>query len=333
MPLHPNREPSPAPTRPGKTRETTIGVTQSGKNTPAPALPCESTGTGSPSTLLQPTTTELELAQARIAAKQPQLLGLPLWLEGRTALFRRVDAHVQQAPAHTPPIQLHSVNAEISIQTRSDQAYRRLLTKNPVNIPDGEWVKRLVGFKYRRKVERISGSDLLLDLCAHAERADWAVYLLGTAEDISARAADALRQRFPTLDLERYSPPFTPGPELPEETTAEVLARLAVARPTVLFACFGSPKQELWIQAHQDALAAAGVRVVVGAGGSIDFVGGAVRRAPRLVSDLGLEWLWRLALQPRARFRRMATRLPRFLVLGVIDAITGRFARNQADQR
>ena len=123
------------------------------------------------------------------------------------------------------------------------------------------------------------------------------------------------------------APPFTPGTTLPADTAADVLARIEAARPTVLFVCFGAPKQELWIRDHEAALAAAGVRIVIGAGGSLDFIGGAVRRAPRAISDLGLEWLWRLALQPRTRFRRMATRLPRFLALASLDAATGRLAR------
>ena len=320
----PSSEPSQAPTHPGKTRETVNGVTRSGENVPTAPLPSAPSGPTTPAALAPPTPAELELAGGHRPADQPHLLGLPLWLEGRAALFQRVDEYVLRTAPDTPPIQLHSVNAEISIQVRGDEAYRRLLTSNPVNIPDGEWVKRLVGFKYGRKVERISGSDMLLDLCAHAERAGWPVYLLGAADAVSARAAKTLRARFPDLELERYSPPFTPGPTLPADTTADVLARLAAARPTVLFACFGSPKQELWIQQHEAALAAAGIRVVVGAGGSIDFVGGAVRRAPRIVSDLGFEWLWRLALQPRTRFRRMASRLPRFLALGLADALTGR---------
>lgn len=275
-------------------------------------------------TLMQLAPAELAAADAQHADRQPKLLGLPLWTEGRRELFAHLTERVQNAPPGARPLELHSVNAEISVQVRDDDAYRELLVHNPINIPDGEWVKRLAGFKYKQRFERISGSDLVTELCAHAEAQGWSVFLLGAAEDVSARAAQVLAARFPRLELERLSPPYEPRPDVSPATTTAILDAIAKAHPTVVIACLGSPKQELWFREHEAQLVASGVRVVMGAGGSLDFLAGAVRRAPRAVSNLGLEWAWRLALQPRARFRRMATRLPRFLALGLADALAGR---------
>jgi N-acetylglucosaminyldiphosphoundecaprenol N-acetyl-beta-D-mannosaminyltransferase len=223
-----------------------------------------------------------------------------------------------------PPLELHSVNAEISVQVRDDPRYRALLAENPLNLPDGEWIRRLAGTKYRRSFERISGSDMVGELCELAAREAWGVFLLGAAEDVSALAAERLRARYPDLALDRFSPPYEPGPEVSDATTAEVLARIEAARPTVLLAFLGSPKQELWCRAHAARLSAAGVRVALGAGAGLDFLAGRVRRAPAVVSRSGLEWLWRLAHQPRARFGRAVRRLPRFLVLALREALVGR---------
>lgn len=277
--------------------------------------------------LMQLSPAELAEADAQLAAQQPKLLGLPLWTRGREALFAHLATRVAHQPAGARPLELHSVNAEISVQVRDDQAYRDLLVHNPINIPDGEWVKRIASFKHGQRFERISGSDLVTELCAQSAANDWPVFLLGAAEHVSQKAAAHLQASFPDLKLTRYSPPFEARPDVSPATTRAILDHLAAARPTVVIACLGSPKQELWFRAHEAQLADLGVRIVMGAGGSLDFIAGEVRRAPATVSNLGLEWLWRLAHQPRARFRRMATRLPRFLALALLDASTGRLKR------
>ena len=257
--------------------------------------------------------------------RQPHLLDLPLWPHGRAALFELIADHLA-APASTDGalLELHSVNAEISIQVRSDERYRELLARNPFNLPDGEWVKRLCNLKHGRKLERISGSDMVGELCALARDHGHGVFLLGASEQVSAEASRRLVASLPGLDLGRYAPPFEERPDVSPRVSREALARIAEARPAILLAFLGSPKQELWFRQHSDELTASGVRLVLGAGAGLYFLAGRVRRAPRFVSQLGFEWLWRLAHQPRARFRRALARLPRFLVLALVDALHGR---------
>jgi N-acetylglucosaminyldiphosphoundecaprenol N-acetyl-beta-D-mannosaminyltransferase len=97
----------------------------------------------------------------------------------------------------------------------------------------------------------------------------------------------------------------SPGPEGDEEA----LHRIRAARPDVLLVAYGNPKQELWIARNRDRLE---VPVAIGVGGSLDFVAGRARRAPRLVRRVHLEWFWRLAMEPW-RIRRMAV-LPIYAV-------------------
>lgn len=258
-----------------------------------------------------------------------ELCGLPVWTQGRTALFDLMRAGVPKGKL----IELHSVNAEISMQVRNEPDYRALMTLNPTNIMDGEGVRRMVALKYGQLFERISGSDLVTELASLAADESWSVYLLGASEEVSEKAATKLLELNPQLVLERWSPPFerdakgAPTARVSATVSDEILTRIAKARPTVLIACLGSPKQELWMKQHEAELVAAGVRVVMGAGGSLDFLAGKTRRAPKGVSGMGLEWLWRLAHEPRARFGRMATRLPRFVVHGLTDALAHRWRK------
>ena len=248
------------------------------------------------------------------------LLGVPVWTQGRTELSDLMRTS-------TTLIGLHSVNAEISIQAQDDAEHFDLLADNPTNLIDGEGVRKLLRVKYGEDFERISGSDYVADLCALAHEEGWGVFLLGGSEESCTGAAKVLAQRHPDLRLEHYSPPFesnpdgTPMRELGASSDEAVLRKLDRFRPELLIGCFGAPKQELWFRLHRDWLEERGVRVWIGAGGTFDFISGRVNRAPRIVSRLGLEWLWRLAKNPVQRAGRMARRLPRFALLGLAEAL------------
>ncbi|MDF1798767.1 MAG: WecB/TagA/CpsF family glycosyltransferase [Planctomycetota bacterium] len=301
-----------------------------GSSTRTPSSITPSVGeTGSPAGLMADPLggTLAPATQRHDPAEQPQLLGLPLWPHGRSALFELIAGQLgapEGGEVLGAPLELHSVNAEISIQVRSDERYRELLAGNPFNLPDGEWVKRFAGLKHGRGLERISGSDMVGELCELAHELDQGVFLLGASEEVSAEASRRLEASLPGLQLGRYAPPFEVRPDVSPEVSREALLRIAEARPAILLAFLGSPKQELWFRQHSAELSASGVRLVLGAGAGLDFLAGRVRRAPRFISQLGFEWLWRLAHQPRARFHRALTRLPRFLVLALADALRGR---------
>ncbi|MFT7676570.1 MAG: N-acetylglucosaminyldiphosphoundecaprenol N-acetyl-beta-D-mannosaminyltransferase [Planctomycetota bacterium] len=259
-------------------------------------------------------------------AETKSLLGVPFWTKGRTELRDLMRTS-------TTLIELNGINAEVSIQAQDDAEHFGLLANNPTNLIDGEGVRKLLRFKYGESYERISGSDYAADLCSLAHEEGWGVFLLGGSEESSAGAAKAMAKRFPGLRLEFYSPPFesnldgTPLRGLGAACDEVVLQRLDAFRPELLIGCFGAPKQEIWFRLHRDWLAERGCRVWMGAGGTFDFLSGRVTRAPKLISRLGFEWLWRLAKNPVQRIGRMARRLPRFAVLGLTEALSYRIGR------
>jgi N-acetylglucosaminyldiphosphoundecaprenol N-acetyl-beta-D-mannosaminyltransferase len=148
--------------------------------------------------------------------------------------------------------------------------------------------------------EKISGSDLAEPLAARAAAEGLSVYFLGARQGVGQRAADALVARHPGLEVAGvYSPPL--GFEKDPEATADVIARVADAAPAFVFVALGCPKQELFMHQHFREMAPA---VLLGIGATLDFLAGEVRRAPAVLSRLGLEWAYRLAKEPR----RMASR-------------------------
>ncbi len=245
------------------------------------------------------------------------LLGVPYWTQTREELeqmLRETDELVE----------LNSGNAEISIQARENDDYRRILSGNPTNIIDGQGVRRILQLKYGKAFDRISGSDLTTEVCALARDMGWRVFLLGGCEEASSGAQAFLESKLPGLQVQRHSPPYEPGGQMSPRVEREICERIAAYGPRVLIGCFGAPKQEFWFDRHREYLREQGVRVWMGAGGTFDFLSGRIRRAPKAVSEAGLEWLWRFFQEPRQRFRRMGTRLPRFALLGLWEALTYR---------
>ncbi|HET9015115.1 MAG TPA: WecB/TagA/CpsF family glycosyltransferase, partial [Thermomicrobiaceae bacterium] len=186
-------------------------------------------------------------------------------------------------------------------------AFRETLGAADLATPDGVGVilaSRLAGRPLRG---RVAGVDLVAALAARDDP-DVRLFLLGAAPGIAARAADALVREHPAC---RVAGTLSGSPS-PADAPA-ILAALAAARPTVLLVAFGAPAQDRWIANHATDLAACGIVVAAGVGGTFDYLAGAVPRAPRLVRQLGFEWLYRLIRQPWRWRRQLA--LPRFVVL------------------
>lgn len=196
-----------------------------------------------------------------------------------------------------------TVNPEFIMTARRQPPFRAVLQASDLNVPDGVGVtwalRRLTG---RRAPERVTGADLVPRIAEVAAQRGWRLFLLGAAPGVAARAAAALVAQAPGL-MTRSAHGGTPA----REHWQSVQDELAAFRPHILLVAFGHPRQDLWIAEHRQDLRG---MVAMGVGGTLDFLAGEVRRAPRWMRRLGLEWLFRLLLQPR-RWLRM-TQLPNF---------------------
>ncbi len=181
-----------------------------------------------------------------------------------------------------------------------DAAFRSAYANAFLIVPDGVpllWSARLLGRPLR---EKLSGSDLVLEVCAYAAAQNLSVFFLGGRPGAADGTATKLLDDYPDL---RVAGTFAP-PEGFEQSAAAneaVVQTLREANTDICFVALGSPKQELWMHAN---LEASGVGVMLGIGAGLDFAAGLVKRAPRPVQRMGLEWLWRLTLEPRRLWRR-----------------------------
>jgi len=171
------------------------------------------------------------------------------------------------------------------------------------------WASRLLGAPLP---EKISGSDLVIPLMARAASRGWRVFLLGGAHGVADAAAERLGRDLGVNVVGTAAPLVRVGPGEADPEGEAAVGAIRAARADVVLVALGAPKQELWMHRHRDVLAPA---VLLGVGASLDFVAGRVRRAPRWISQSGLEWAWRLAREPRRLWRRYLIDDPRFLLI------------------
>jgi len=177
---------------------------------------------------------------------------------------------------------------------------RGLVNSASFRVADGMplvWASRLQGTPLP---ERITGAGLILSLTAAAAKAGASVFLLGGDPGDAEAAAAVLQQLNPGLKIAGINCPRVGFENDPLQMT-EIGNALHSAKPDLVYSCFGFPKQELVINAVRDRLSSAWF---LGLGGSFAIVSGRTRRAPRWMQSIGMEWLWRLGLEPRRLFGR-----------------------------
>jgi N-acetylglucosaminyldiphosphoundecaprenol N-acetyl-beta-D-mannosaminyltransferase len=210
------------------------------------------------------------------------------------------------------------VPAHSVMDCQDDPELRAVVNAGGLVTPDGMslvWLLRRSGY---RETERVYGPDLMLAVCRRSLETGWRHFFLGGEEGVAAELATRLSRRFPGLAVAgTLSPPFR---DLAAEEDAALCRVLNETRADIIWVGLGSPKQERWMAAHREALTAP---VLVGVGAAFDFLSGRRRQAPRWIQRSGLEWLYRLASEPRRLWRRYL-RYPRFVFLVLRQAAAAR---------
>lgn len=204
-----------------------------------------------------------------------------------------------------------NVDHLVTLQSDADfvDAYRAATLR----LVDGSPIVAVARLKGTPVKERVAGSDLMPALCERASREGLRAFVVGGLPETNQRGVERLRQRYPGLVVEGYSPPW--GFEANEAHTNDVLAAIAASQAELVFMCTGAPKSEKWAARHLDRLRPG--TVVVCAGAAIDFEAGTKRRAPRVMRAVGLEWCFRLLQEPRRLWYRYLVKDAAFFPLAV----------------
>jgi N-acetylglucosaminyldiphosphoundecaprenol N-acetyl-beta-D-mannosaminyltransferase len=193
------------------------------------------------------------------------------------------------------------------MESRSDQELRRIHNASGLTTPDGMpmvWAGKWAG----AHIERVYGPDLMHAVLARAQVAGWSSYFVGGAPGVADQLIERLTTLYPGLAIAgSSSPPFRP---LSAEEEADLTRTINESGADLVWVGLGTPKQERWIWSHRSFLDAP---VLISVGAAFDLVAGTLRQAPRWMQRGGLEWLFRLLVEPRRLWRRYLFNIPRFV--------------------
>lgn len=250
-----------------------------------------------------------------------EILGVEIDNLTRTEALERVRAMLRSRRPH----QIITPAIEQIILTRRDPQFHEIVRQADLVVPDGMPVVFASRWSGAPLVERITGVDLVPDLCRLAAEESGSVFLLGGEPGVAEEAAQRLRESVPGLRIAgTYCPPY--GFERNETEARKAVAAVRNARPDILFVALGCPKQEKWIHRHRNEL---GATVMIGVGGAFNFITGREKRAPVWLQNLGLEGIYRLFQRPRDIWKRIIINAPYFFLL-LFDLLTYRLQKRLA---
>lgn len=202
-------------------------------------------------------------------------------------------------------------NAEIVYETMFDDNLRQIVCQADLVLPDGAGVvlgAKILGTPLKQKV---AGIDFAHNLMDRLKNTDKTFFFLGSKPGVAEKAAQKMEEKYPGLKICGTADGYF-------QDEAPVIDAINEKKPDVLFVCLGAPKQEMFMAKHKSDLQ---VGLMMGLGGSLDGFAGNVKRAPRWMIRLNLEWFYRLVKEPRRLGRMM--RLPKFLWRVVLRRMKG----------
>lgn len=202
-----------------------------------------------------------------------------------------------------------AANVHMAMETYDDPKFADVVNHADLVTPDGMplvWGLRALGIK---NAARVCGPYLTLNVCAAAAQMQLPIALYGGTEESLVDFTNFLTAKYPGIEIAcQISPPFR---ELTPAEDAAYTAQIVASGARILFVGIGCPRQEIWMAAHQDRIPA----VMLGVGAAFNFHSGHVKHAPQWMQIVGLEWLFRLIMEPRRLWKRYFKQNPRFIFL------------------
>ena len=193
-----------------------------------------------------------------------------------------------------------AINVDVVIKIENDDELKELTNKADVVLVDGKpliWISKL---HHQPVKAKISGSDLVPRLCEVAGKKGYTIFILGGREGVAEKAKRRIEKNISGIQIVgTYAPPC--GFEKNQQELNKINAMITKIHPDILIVCLGCPKQEKYIYNNIDKYDA---KVSICAGATVDFLAGNVRRAPKWMSDHGLEWFYRFLQEPKRMFKR-----------------------------
>lgn len=208
-------------------------------------------------------------------------------------------------------------NTEFIMMAQKDEEFYNILKEADLATPDSVGV--MIGGKLQKKPfkQRIPGQMYFRKILEIGEKEGWTFYLLGGKGDVPALATENIKKIYQNIKIVGYHEGF-----FEKDSEEKVIEEINTLKPNVLFVAMGAPIQEKWIAKHKQELK---VDVAAGQGGTFDYEAGRIKRAPVIFQKLGIEWFWRLMLQPSRIFRMIVLPIYLMKIVFTKDITKGKF--------
>lgn len=211
-----------------------------------------------------------------------------------------------------------AANVHMVMESHDDMAFQKVVNEADLVTPDGVplvWALKLLGVP---DATRVYGPDLTLHVCQRAAEEGIPIGLYGGTPESLEAFVQFLEANYPGIQINcKIAPPFRP---LTEEEDVQYTQQINESGVRILFVGIGCPKQEKWMAEHKDKLSA----VMLGVGAAFDFHTGRVKQAPSWMQRVGLEWLFRLMMEPGRLWKRYFKHNPRFVFLFIRQMISAK---------
>ncbi len=256
--------------------------------------------------------------------KEIKILDVKVNPIAKSEAIEKIDEFIVSKKPH----QICTVNPEYMMAAQKDLEFKKIINEADLCVADGAglwWASRYQNLKGKSQKskdsnqssiikERITGIDLVYDICSLASKKGYSIYLLGAGPTVAEQTALILKSKYPNLKIAGISegiPQLTTGRQINLDTEnfeSNLAVQISKLNPQILLVAYGAPKQDKFIYKHKKIL---NIPVMMGVGGSFDFISGRIKRAPKWMQKMHLEWLYRLINQP-SRINRIITATIRF---------------------
>ena len=193
-----------------------------------------------------------------------------------------------------------AINVDVVMKIENDAYLKEITDQADMVLVDGKPLVWIAKWQKKPIKAKISGSDLIPILCKRASEKCFSVFIIGGKDGVAEKAKQNLERDMPGIKIVgTYAPPI--GFEKDDVEINKINHMISLAHPDILIACFGCPKQEKWIYENYKKYDAT---VSICAGATVDFIAGNINRAPKWMSNHGLEWFYRFLQEPKRMFKR-----------------------------
>ena len=204
-------------------------------------------------------------------------------------------------------------NVHTTVMSYENEEYRKIQNSAAMALPDGAPLSSYSRRKGYKDAQRVTGPDLMLELFKISMQGGYRHYFYGATEETLAAMRQVLEREYPGIEIAgMYAPPFR---ETTQEEDEQIIQQINESRPDFIWVGLGAPKQEQWMYHHMGKLDG----VLIGVGAGFDYLAGYIKRAPRWMQKMSLEWVYRLLQDPKRLWRRYFTSNVKFICLTRMD--------------